>query len=256
MMKDEVVAYYQTNAVYEKLIEYDATDFVWTSGNAWILLYGNSQSQVKAIIFVLGKTTESLKGDELNRLKNAEKFALDLAERASVKFATIVFDDTIKEISEVTLNSELVSLEHLTGWFEDAGLSVRQGVTGKAINDASSSAYHNWQRQYLGAIRVSDIDLIYAPTGKVSTICELKRSYITLDRWSPFSADFANFDLVKDLCSKANVEFRIIYNVRHKAPKVFDDASRISIYKYSASTGPVITRQLDFEEFISGADLV
>lgn len=250
------MAYYQTNAVYDNLIKYDTKDFVWTSGNAWILLYGNNRSQVKVVVFVSGKTTETLSGNELSRLKTAEKLALILSERAKLQFANIVFDDTVKDISEVKLNGEMVSLERLTGWFEDAGLSVRQGVTGKAINDSSSSAYHDWQRRYLGAITVSDLDLIYAPSGMVSTICELKRSYIALDRWSPFRNDFANFDLIKDLCIKAKIEFRIIYNVRHKAPNFFDDASKLRIYKYSTSGGPVSIRQLDFQELITGSDLI
>lgn len=249
------MAYYRTNAIYEKLIECHSKEFVWTSGNAWILLYGNSNSEVKAVLFVLGKTATNLTGDELNRLKKARALALELANSAKVEFANIVFDDDSPEISSVKLNGETVSLEQLKSWFENAGLPVRQGATGKAINDASSSAYHSWQRSSLGAIKVSDIDLIYAPNGELSTICELKRSYIALDRWSPFSADYPNFNLVKNLSIRAGVKFRIIYNVRHKSPTFLDDASRLNIYKYSISDGPKIVRQVDFEKFMSGDGL-
>src|SRR3546814_2212476 len=52
--------------------------------------------------------------------------------------------------------------------------------------------------------------------GIPSEIIELKRSYIGLDRWKPFQADFPNFNLLMNLAKFSSLKMTIAYNVRHK----------------------------------------
>lgn len=165
-----------------------------------------------------------------------------------------MFDDEPgRTIDGVDLNGAAVDLDELTDWFDQAGLPVRRGATAKAINDASSSAYQDWQRASLGAITVSDVDLLYAPGGgRAVRIFELKRSFKSLASWSPYPDDFANFNLVKDLARRADIGFTIAYNVRHKEPKFFDDASVLALFNYSRSRGASPNGQVSIADFIAG----
>jgi hypothetical protein len=234
------LAYYTTNAVYQELEKYYDGSFVWTSGSAWILLYSDSAASVKALVFVSGNSSHGLNSEADARLLAAEAVARKLAIAGGVPFATILFDDVAVEIDHVQLDTRLVTLSELKNWFFDKGLDVKTGSTGKAINSQESSAYHNWQRANLGAISVTDIDLIRLNDDRkrVIQLIELKRSFYSLSKWSPYPADFSNFNAIESLASRVDAEFLIVYNVRYKNPWL-DDASSLSIFSYSESGGPV-----------------
>ncbi len=247
--------YYSSNALYERLQREGCHDFHWAVGNSWVLLYGDSSPVPRLIVFASGASSEEL--DELGRQRMKATFALawKLARRAGLPFATIEFDDRSGEISEVSLNKKIVSLDELKAWFSKFDLAVKGNETGaplKAINDASSSAYHNWQRSALGRITVVDIDLVRidAITREPMTIYELKRSYIAIDNWSPFRADYRNFDLLAKLAEMANVRFLISYNVRHKKPNIYDDVRIIHLFSYSVHTGAESLAVVSFENFV------
>lgn len=246
--------YYKTNAIYVELEKRGSVPFVWTSGNAWILLYANSAASVRVVAFVTGKSTTKSGEDQRLRLEAARATAVAMATAAGVPFAAIEFDDEAESIDSVTLNGIAVSLDELKAWFAKAGLPVQGPTTSKTINDASSSAYHNWQRANLGAIKVSDIDLVrLAPKTKAATeIFELKRSFIALEKWKPYTVDYQNFNVLADLATRVGVRLTIAYNVRVTKPVFVDDAARISLFAYSRDAGARSLGEISFDEFLQG----
>ena len=234
------LTYYTTNAVYQELEKYYDGSFVWASGSAWILLYSDKSASVKALVFVSGKSSHGLNSETDSRLLAAEGAARKLAVTGGVPYATILFDDLAVEIDHVQLDTRAVTLSELKNWFFDKGLDVKTGSTRKAINSRESSAYHNWQRANLGAISVTDIDLIRFDDKRLRIIqlIELKRSFYSLSKWSPYPVDFSNFNAIESLASRVDADFLIVYNVRHRDPW-HDDASSLSIFSYSENGGPV-----------------
>lgn len=236
------MAYYTSNAVYDRLARERPDGFVWAAGNAWILLYGDRRSRVKLVAFVTGSSAADV--------GEARDAAAMLATRAGLPFATIAFDDSVREIVGVVLNDSPASLDELTRWFARVGVPVNRGRTGKAINRASSSAYQDWQRAALGRIRVTDIDLIRQRGDGRIVVYELKRSFYSIDDWPEFPEDFPNFDLIVDFCARADLHFRILYNVVRKP--AFDDPSEVAIFNYAPGTAPAHWRTMPFEDFVKG----
>lgn len=246
--------YYKSNSVYEELIAQNVEDLVWASENAWILLYADYLASIKVVAFVSGESTRLSSSSTKVRLNNAENAASILAEAANIPFANIHFDDTSSEIDHVSLNTKTVNLSDLKEWFSSKGLSVGSGTTGKAINSEVSSAYHSWQRANLGAIKVSDIDLIrFDDDGEnIKELIELKRSFYSLEDWNPYPADFQNFNVVANLAELISARFTIAYNVRTKTPPILDDPSNLSLFSYSKTSGPRPIGVRSFAHFRQG----
>ena len=253
-----MIRYYSSNALYERLEAEGCQQFCWAVGNSWVLLYGNSACVPRLVICASGTSTAQL--DDLGRKKIQATHALakELARRANLPFGTIEFNDSVPEISDVLLDGTIVSLDDLKSWFSKLGFAVKENdssAPSKALNDASSSAYHRWQRSALGQIVVTDIDLfrLDANSYEAITLYELKRSYIPLSSWMPFKDDFPNFNLASAFASMSELEFRIVYNVRHKTPRVCDDVSRLRLFSYSSQTGAKLLTELSFDDFVQGA---
>lgn len=247
--------YYSSNALYERLEGAASQEFYWAVGNSWALVYGDTIGNPKLVVFASGTSIEELDDLGRKRIQSTLALAEGLARRAGLPFGTIEFDDRAGEISEVLLNEKIVNLDELKMWFDKYGLSIKGNEGGaplKAINDAASSAYHKWQRAALGQITVTDIDLVRVDvkTGEPKTIYELKRSYIPLDSWAPFRADYPNFNLASAFAGMSKVGFCIVYNVRHKAPKFFDDVSSLRIFSYSAQAGAKSLGMMSFDDFV------
>lgn len=249
--------YYTTNAVYKLLEAHHNEQFVWVSGTAWILLYADNAAQVRAVAFVSGHSMGSADSQIVARLKAAETAANTLAEVAQLPFAVIKFDDRAASIDRVELNGNSIELPALKAWFSKIGLPVNAGATQKEINSAESSAYHSWQRNNLGSIKVSDVDLIRIDAGakSVTELIELKRSFYSLEQWKPYRQDFDNFNVVANLAIRIGAKFTIAYNQRVTKPEFRDDASRLSLFSYSMSNGPQTLGMVTFDQFVKGAYL-
>lgn len=243
------MSYYKSNAVYKMLENTPNHQFRWVSGNAWALIYGDSNSTPLVCALVYGKSWNFQA--EMRILLNK------IAKSSRIPFVSIMFDDTKTEINNVHFNinedeTMLISLSELRDVFESFGLPVKRGAASKAINDSSSSAYHQWQRANLGSITVSDIDLLRKSSGGApGEIIELKRSYIPLEKWRPFPNDYANFNLLSSVADRCGVIFTIAYNLREKYP-FRDDATRLSIYKYSKINAPTYLGIYGFQQFLNG----
>lgn len=211
--------YYNDNAIYEKLRSYKSEKFIWVHGNAWLLIYGDQYSIPKLLAFV---TTRSFRDEELY---SKHKDIISLFKNLDIPFINISFDDKTDDIDYIRIQDnslekwEDISLQELKDIFRRFGVPVNNNPCHKAINDKKSSAYHNWQRENLGNITVSDIDLIRVHNNEIQEIIELKRSYYEFDRWKPFSDDYPNFNLTLNLCNKVGIpKFTILYNMRKKNP--------------------------------------
>ena len=214
--------YYNDNAIYKKLRSYNSENFIWVSGNAWLLIYGDQYSIPKLLVFV---TTKTFCNQELYR---KHKRIITLSKKLNIPFLNISFDDESEHIDYVRIQDDLlhkwrnISLQELKDIFKSFGIPVNNNPCYKAVNDKKSSAYHDWQRNNLGNITVSDIDLMRVNGDLIEEIIELKRSYYEFDKWLPFPRDYPNFNLTLNLCNKVEIpKFTILYNIRKKNP--FED---------------------------------
>lgn len=250
--------YYKTNAIYETLdsIEHD---FLWVSGNAWLLVYGNKNDQ-KAKVLVLTHGTSWKKQEDVI------KFLKFLSKRLRIPIYKIMFDDSVDtSISEIAFSTileddgEMYFLNELKNIFKNAGLNIIDGSCDKYLNDKISSAYHKWQRTSLGnKIIVSDIDLIRMDEKKQEPIelIELKRSTAKVTDWKPYRDDFANFNLIDTISKQTNIPLTIVYNrmIKNKLTKTIlkDIYNPVSIFNFSDNKYTVIERGYRFENFVLG----
>lgn len=214
--------YYNDNAIYKKLRNYNSEKFIWVSGNAWLLIYGDQYSTPKLLAFVTTKTFCH------QNLYSKHIKIITLSRKLNIPFLNISFDDESDNIEYVRIQDNSsnewhdITLQKLKDIFKSFGIPVNNNPCYKAVNDKQSSAYHDWQRNNLGSITVSDIDLMRVNGDKIEEIIELKRSYYEFDKWLPFSNDYPNFNLTLNLCNKVEIpKFTILYNIRKKNP--FED---------------------------------
>ena len=244
--------YYQSNAVYQKLEMIRSHPFMWVSGNAWTLVYGDRDSNPLVFALVAGRSW--------NPQPEIRSLIKRISDVTGLPWVQIYFDDTAEEIDSVDFSLgegpiNRMSLLSLRDFLRDLGLPTSSGATSKALNDAASSAYHNWQRANLGAITVSDIDLFRKKTELVSAeFIELKRSYIALDRWNPYPQDFPNFQLIFNVSRLCGIPMTIAYNVREKNP-FRDNAEILSLFSYGDIVPPRHIGHFTFPQFFAGAHL-
>lgn len=248
--------YYKTNAVYAELGKNNYQDFLWPKGNSWFLVYADNQANPKAIVYALGRSATT---DKLHVIK-AIKAIEHISRESKIPLFKIIFNDG----DDVNINSVYVEgpndsggaeveLSVLKEMFSEVGIPVKSGRCEKAINSAASSAYHLWQRDQLGSIVVSDIDLLRIDinSGLPTEILELKRSFYDLSDWQPYPNDYPNFDVLVKISKPARMNFAILYNKRSKNPWC-DDPSQVRIFNYDINTTPQALGIMSFDEFING----
>lgn len=250
------MSYYRTNAVYEALSAKPRDGLVWVSGNAWLVLHADRHEQVKSIAMIAGASVlDDPDAATRARLKSVWAVAKRLAEAIQVPLDAVRFDDRSSVLERVTVNRRPLALldwkEQLAGY----GLPVDEDAARTEINHASSSAYHTWQRDALGAIKVADVDLIRVDGKSASglELIELKRSFITLEHWRPYPDDYPNFNLILDVATRAGARMTIAYNRRLETPSFDDDASLLSLFDYPEPNAPQPLGQVTFEQFAAGA---
>jgi len=239
--------YYKSNALYEYISSKQLPRFKFVVGNAWQLIYGDNSCRALVLIFAVGVPNSEIE----NLPSDAERDAFNLLIIAGnhahlpvkyIRFACDVEEVETVRVSDHTFSYTTLSMVQLSQLFGSFGLPVSNTHTAKYLNDKTSSAYHKWQRTSLGAaLTVSDIDLWrLSDAGLPEIIFELKRSYYDLSKWKPFTDDYRNFQLISDLCSRAGMQFKIIYNQRIKTP--FEDKiDRLKIFTVDFANTPAIT---------------
>jgi hypothetical protein len=239
--------YYRSNALYDYISAKNISQFKFVVGNAWQLVYGDNSCKPLVLIFAVGVPLSELN----NAPALAEKDAFNLLSVAGVnanlpvryiRFASDAAEVDTVRVSDNSFVYTSMTMPQLSALFGSFGLPVSNTQTSKYLNDKTSSAYHNWQRSSLGAaLTVSDIDLWRLnESGAPEIVFELKRSYYDLQRWKPFTDDYRNFMLISNLCNKAGLQFKIIYNQRIKTP--FEDKiDKLKIFTVDFSKTPPIT---------------
>ena len=253
-----MVDYYKSNAIYDNLRENKSFQFV--SGNSWILVYGNKKDEGAKIIVLVHGISWKEDYEIIETLKKINKLA-------NIPVCRISFDDS--EYSKVNTinyyelidgnNTKKYSLNSFKNYLKKVGLDIEDGECDKYLNDKTSSAYHKWQRETLGnKIIVSDLDLIRIDlkTKNPIEIIELKRSSAALDKWTPYSDDYINFNLVDSIAKKINAPLNIIYNrmIKNMETKVIsaDIVDKVSIFSYSKNNYKKIKTNYEFSYFSSG----
>lgn len=220
--------YYNSNAIYEYIKANRLNHLQYVAGDAWQLVYGDSLCNPLLLVFAVAIPFGEIDKAPSEKERIGFNLLLKAAAKANLPARYIRFASDTTAVESVRVSDESITFTSLTMFelsalFGSFGLPVSNTQTVKYLNDASSSAYHHWQRLSLGAsLTVSDIDLWkLSPDREPDTIFELKRSYYDLQKWKPFLDDYRNFKLISNLCKLAGMQFRIIYNQRIKNP--FED---------------------------------
>jgi len=215
-----------------------------------MLVYGDQNTSPQALVLAFGSSWSTQ--------KDVVGVAKKIAQKSGIPLLFVKFNDAAQFIDKVGFGKlgqkpcEL-NLDQLKDEFRKLGLPVKSGACGKGVNDATSSAYHNWQRSSLGSIKVTDIDLIRLNSeGEPIEVIELKRSFSPLNQWNPYPVDYVNFNLLLTVCSKSAMTLTIAYNVRQTKPVFNDDASRFALFSYAASNSPVRIGEFNYSDFLAG----
>lgn len=210
-------------------------NFYYFVESNWTLIYGNSESVPKMLVFAQKVDDISKKCTALER-KEAGK-AYSISRELNLPFVYVRFMENSNHVSiwdEALGKWKTITYTELRNVYEKYGV-VRPGTPRKAINQYSSSPYHDWQRNNLGKITVSDIDLIKNNNDKIEII-ELKRSKISLERWKPYENDFPNFALLINtvVASGKDIPFKLYYNLMYNGERGqrMEDISKIKAFDF------------------------
>lgn len=226
--------FYTGNAIYN-LIE-STQNFKYTSDNLWLLVYGDRKCEPKIIICLSGYSKEEYKNETLNE-KELEMFyyANQISKKSKVPFLYVRFnkdDNSLKEVVIIeTEKFKTISLEDYINILIKTGIQKHNQSSKKPINSKASNVYHLWQINSGLDIITSDIDLMYVNSGmEIKNVYELKRSYITMDKWKPYPADYNNFILLSKLFIPCDINFYIMFNQYYKDPYK-DDIRLVKLFK-------------------------
>lgn len=239
--------YYKSNALYEYISSNNLHQFKFVVGDAWQLVYGDNSCNPLLLILASGVLNAEIENFPSTQEQEAFNLLSIAATKANLPIRYIRFASDVAEVENVRVSDasfvySTLTMPQLSQMFGSFGLPVSNTHTAKYLNDATSSAFHKWQRSSLGvALTVSDIDLWrLSETGTPELVFELKRSYYDLPRWKPFTDDYRNFKLISSLCNLSGMQFKIIYNQRIKTPFT-DKIDKLKIFSIDFSKTPFIT---------------
>lgn len=242
---------YSGNAIYD-YIAANSLDYFYCIENRWILVYGNAQSIPKILVFAskVEDINSNFAPDEQTDINKAN----NIANYLNLPFICVRFMVNSMVVSvwqSSTKSWSRLSYDQLRDMYEQYGV-VQPGTAKKAVNQYVSSPYHDWQRQNLGRITVSDFDLIKYRNNQVQQIIELKRSKLAIDQWKPFSADYPNFALLINtiLGSGRKIPFTLFYNVMQDGAigNRKEDISRIKVFDFEIPDRQIDIRNIRYNE--------
>lgn len=251
---------YTGNAIYSAIEQSPKKEnFLWVAGDAWLLAYADKNLDPRVLAYVKMVNGDPTKYASTEKDVQLRRMLRALAEPVGIPDFEILIDQS-KPLDTVVLSiregpHSVVNLSKLADTFASSGLPRNPDDKVKPINKASSSAYHDWQREYLGGdITVSDIDLIRHRSGTALEVVELKRSYRSIDEWEPYPVDFPNFKVIWKLTRASELKFTIVYNRRQTKPAFFDDPSMVAIFPLDFSKSPPWARMgsFSFDHFLLG----
>lgn len=226
---------YSGNAIYD-YVYMEGLDYCFFTKNSWMLVYGNAVSIPKVMVFV--SKVADINSKCLNHEEKEANRAFFIARYLNLPFMFVRFmvnNYLVSVWEERTGEWQLVTYDQLREIFEKYGV-VQPGKARKCVNQYTSNSYHNWQRNNLGRITVSDLDLIKFNHGQVQEIIELKRSKIPLNIWKPYPDDNPNFALLINtiIGSGKDISFTLYYNLMKTGQigKRIEDISQIKVFDF------------------------
>lgn len=231
---------YEGNGITQYIIDNKLDDYFFSAKNSWLLLYGKKEGQIpepRLLAFVCevndgyGCTAEQKKSFYDAVIVSKELKLPLLAIRFKKNCNTVA-------VTEKGVPTRLITYPELKEKFQKEYNVIPEAEHGnKDINAYSSSSYHDWQRQALGGIVVTDLDLVKIDRHNetIEKIFELKRSKTFVNYWTPYPEDYMNFGLIINaiIASKKNIPFHLLYNRYEMIDgSRIDDMSKISSFSF------------------------
>lgn len=240
---------YNGNAIYDYVVQ-KKLNFYFSVKDNWMLVYGNSDSIPK--IFVFACKVENINISPAEERNNAN-MAASIANYLRLPFLYVRFASNSNMVSIWESKSQCwntVSYDELRDIYEEYGV-VRPGTAKKAVNQYVSSPYHDWQRQNLGRITVSDFDLLKYRNNQIEEVIELKRSKIDINKWNPYTDDFPNFALIINtiINSGVKIPFTLYYNKMAEGTKGerVEDISKIKVFEFVIPDRMINSNQINYK---------
>ena len=239
---------YNGNAIYDYVID-NGLDYFFCVENEWILLYGNTQSIPRLVVYVskVNDINSSLSAEETTSIDKSYSLASNL----NLPFVCVRFmvNSDMVLVRQLGAAWKSMTYDQLRDLYEQYGV-VSPGTPKKRVNQYVSSPYHDWQRENLGSITVSDFDLVKYRNGIVEEIIELKRSKVGLQRWQPYSCDYKNFALLINaiISSSKKIPFTLYYNLMRDgtAGSRTEDISQIEVFDFVVPDKLINSRQVRY----------
>ena len=226
---------YTGNAIYDYVCREDL-DYYYSAEHNWMLVYGNAASIPKIMVFA--SKAADIDSDYTADEKREVNKAFSIARYFKLPFLFVRFmanHDRVVIWEESDGQWRTVTYDQLRDIYESYGV-VQPGTARKRVNQYTSSPYHDWQRNNLGRITVSDFDLIKYSSGRVQEIIELKRSKIPLKTWKPYPNDYSNFALLINTIvgSGKKIPFTLYYNFMRDGQmgRRTEDTSHIKVFDF------------------------
>ena len=232
--------YYVGNAFYD-YVDKHFNNFAYAKENIWLLVYGNSRCEPKLIIVLSALERKAYLQNQTSPEEDSIiKYAKQISEKSGVPWVYVSFIKDEKELTKTkiccpSLNFSFKELtpDQLADVYRGFGLFIVEKESGKTINKQYSNVYQKWQMKIGYGLTGSDIDIMKLKNDTIVSVYELKRSFINIEKWKPYPADFHNFILLSKLFNKCGIAFYIVYNHRQEKP-FFDDISKLKVYKIDA----------------------
>lgn len=232
--------YYVGNAFYD-YIDKKFDNFVYAKENIWLLVYGNKKCEPKVIIVLSALSKEQYECEEYSKEENDIIFyASQISQKSGIPWIYVSFvkDETVLTKTKINCPSlgykfKELTPDELADVYRGFGLFIVNQQSAKTINKQYSNVYQKWQMTIGYGLTGSDIDLMKLKGNIIQSVYELKRSFISIEKWAPYPADFHNFILLSKLFNLCGIKFYIVYNHRQEKP-FFDDISKIKVYKIDA----------------------
>ena len=241
---------YTGNAIYD-YINRNQLDYYYSARNMWLLLYGTAESIPK--ILVMASKVGNIRGPLTE--KETEDFpkALLIADNLKLPLIYVRFSINSNEVlmCESTRRKWYkLTYDQLEKVYAQYGIK-EEGNVKKEVNQYVSSPYHRWQREKLGSVIATDLDLLKCEDGKIKEMIELKRSREKIYEWMPYPKDFSNFALIINAISGSGkkIPFRLYYNELKPGPKGKrkEDISKIKVFEFEIPDGYITSRQVRYQ---------
>jgi len=241
---------YSGNAIYDYVKE-KKLRYYFSTDHTWLLVYGDTTSIPKIMVFAnrVNNLSNKCSFEELNAFNKA----YNISKYLNLPFLYVRFmvNSMMINIWEEKVGKwREVTYDQLRDIYELYGV-VQPGTAKKPVNQYVSSPYHDWQRQNLGTITVTDFDLVKYVDNDIKKVVELKRSKIDINLWNPFHNDFANFALLINtiIGSHKNIKFCLYYNVMKAgiAGMRVEDISKIKVFDFIIPSTMISRDEVQFK---------